>query len=240
MALELEVDEEMPVLRKNRASTGIKELDVILEGGYHRPANAMLIGPTGMEKSVFAYHFAASADPKKENVFFICGDSSPSEIIKKAADFNINMNKDNIHFIDCYSATLGGRRELESTEKIKMLSGPGALNDLSLELNEALKKSTGKNQRFIFQTLSTFVLYNPLDSIRKFMNVIEGRLKGAGATTLYTVEEGVHDKQVLTLLERGMDEIFVLEEKAGKFLLEVPRVPMPIPVKLGASGITIV
>ena len=240
MALELEVDENLPVLRKSRVSTGISELDIILEGGYHNPANVMLIGPTGIEKAVFTYHFATAADLKKENVFFICGDSSPAEIIKKAENFGIDMNRENIHFIDCYSSTLGGREKPESTEKITVLSSPGALNDLSLELSEAMKKSTGKRMKVVFQTLSTFVLYNPPNSIRKFLNVIEGRLKGTGATALYTVEEGVHDKQVLTLLERGMDEIFVLEEKAGKFFLQVPRIPMPVPVRLGASGIAIV
>ncbi len=240
MALELEVDENQPVLRKDRVPTGIDELDVILEGGYHNPANVMLIGPTGTEKAVFAYHFAAAADPKKEAVYFICGDSSPDEIIKQAENFGINMNRENIFFIDCYSPTLGGREEPESTEKITVLSSPGALNDLSLAISEAIRKNADKRLRVVFQTLSTFVIHNPPNSIRKFLGVIEGRLKGAGATTLYVLEEGVHDKQTVTLIERGMEEIFVLEEKAGAFALTVPRIPMPIPVKLGASGITIV
>lgn len=240
MALEMEVNQEKPILRKDKLSTGIDELDLVLEGGYKNPGNIMLLGPTGIEKAVFAYHFAASADPKKENVYFICGDSSPSEIIKKAENFNINLNKENIFFIDCYSNTLGGREKPQSTEKITVLSSPGALNDLSLTLSEAVQKNASKNMRVVFQTLSTFVLYNPPNSIRKFLTVIEGRLKGAGATTLYTVEEGVHDKQVLTLLERGMDQIFILTEAGGKFALEVPRIPMQLPVKLGASGIVIV
>lgn len=240
MALEMEVDEEMPILRKNKLTTGIPDLDLILEGGYANPANVMLIGPTGIEKAVFAYHFAAAADPKKELVYFICGDSSPAEVIKKAENFNIDLNKENIFFIDCYSSTLGGREKPESTERVTVLSSPGALNDLSLSLSEAMSGSSGKKLRIIFQTLSTFVLYNPPNSIRKFLTVIEGRLKGAGATTLYTVEEGVHDKQVLTLLERGMEQIFMLSESGGKFALEVPRVPMPLQVKLGASGIVIV
>ena len=240
MALELEVDQEKPILRKNKVSTGIPDLDLILEGGYSNPANVMLIGPTGIEKAVFAYHFAAAADPKKENVYFICGDSSPSEIIKKAENFNINLNKENIYFIDCYSSTLGGREKPQSTDRITVLSSPGALNDLSLTLSEAVSSSSGKKMRVIFQTLSTFVLYNPPNSIRKFLTVIEGRLKGAGATTLYTVEEGVHDKQVLTLLERGMEQIFVISETGGKFNLEVPRIPMPMAIKLGAAGIILI
>jgi len=37
-----------------------------------------------------------------------------------------------------------------------------------------------------------------------------------------------------------MDELFMLEEKGGKFLLIVPRITMPVPVKLGASGVVVV
>lgn len=236
---ELGVVKELPVLRKNRSSTGIKELDIVLEGGYRNPGNILITGPSGMEKTAFSFHFADAA-PDNENVYFICGDSSPEEIIKKAETIGVGLKKDNIKFVDCYTMTLGGKKEPEHTEKIKVIPGPGALNDLSLELNEAIKESTGKRMRVIFQTLSTFVLYNPQDSIRKFLKVIEGRLKNAGATACYMVDGGVHDKQLMSLLEHGMDEKYYITEKDGGYLLEIPLLAYQIPIKLGPSGINIV
>ena len=236
---ELGVVEKLPVLRKNRSSTGIKELDIILEGGYRNPGNILITGPSGMEKTAFSFHFGDAAGDD-ENVYFICGDSSPEELIKKAETIGVKLNKPHIKFIDCYTMTLGSKKEIPSTEKIKIISGPGALNDLSLEINEAIKESTGKKMRVIFNTLSTFVLYNPQDSIRKFLNVIEGRLKTAGATTCYMVDEGVHDKQLMSLLEHGMDERYYITEKDGGYYLEVPLLSYDIPIKLGPSGINIV
>jgi len=236
---ELGVVEELPVLRKNRSSTGIKELDIILEGGYRNPGNILISGPSGMEKTAFSFHFADAAKPE-ENVYFVCGDSSPSEILKKAETIGVKLNRDNIKFIDCYTMTLGGKKEAESSEKIKVIAGPSALNDLSLELNEAIKESTGKRMRVIFNTLSTFVLYNPKDSIRKFLNVIEGRLKSAEATACYMVDEGVHDKQLMSLIEHGMDEKFNITEKDGGYYLEIPLLSFNIPIKLGPSGINII
>lgn len=238
MAEQLGVDEKLPILKKNKASTGIPDLDVILEGGYQNPGNIMLVGPTGLEKNAFAYHFANAA-PKKEEVYIICGDSSPDEIIKKAENIGISLKQDNIFFVDCYTATLGGREKPTSTEKITVLQSPGALNDLSLVLNEAISKNTGKRMRVIFHTFSNFVLYNPKDSIRKFLSVIEGRLKSGEATVLYLIDEGVHDKQLLGLVEHGMDEKYELEETNGRYRLQVPRLPMLIPVNLGPSGITV-
>lgn len=236
----LGVDKKHPILKKNRLSTGISDLDLILEGGYMNPGNIMLLGPTGNEKAAFAYHFAASADPKKENVYIITADAKPKTIEEKASSIGLDLKGDHIRFIDCYSQTLGSKKEAEPTDKCMVVSGPGALNDISLCLREVVNKSAGKKLRVVFFSLSTFVLYNPKDSIVKFLGVIEGRLKNADGTTLYLVEEGVHEKQLLSLMGHGMDEKLGLNERQGKFLLEVSSVDMPIPIKLGPSGIMVV
>jgi KaiC/GvpD/RAD55 family RecA-like ATPase len=233
--MDLGVNEQMPILRKNRLSSGVQELDLILEGGFVNPGNAIVIGPSGMEKSALAYHFAAAAE--SENAYIICGNSSPADIIKKASTFGISLDRPNVFFIDCYSATLG--RPVESTPRIMMVSGPGALNDISLMLNEAMKASAGKRMRVVFDTLSTFVLYNPKESIRKFLSVIEGRLKTANATTVYLIDEGVHDKQLLSTLEQGADEIYTITDAGGKFFLRVPEADVMIPIKVGPAGLAI-
>lgn len=234
--MELNVDEKMPILKKNRLSTGISDLDLILEGGYKNPGNIIIKGPSGMEKASLAYHFAAAAGPK-ENAYLISGNSSPENIIKKTANMGIDLSK--VKFVDCYSATLG-RGKKESTDNITVVDGPSALNDISLALNEAIRESSEKRMRVVFDTLSTFLLYNSKDSMRKFLNVIEGRLRNAGATTLYLVDEGVHDKQILSLVETGMDETYTMTDKGGKFTLVVPQVGMEIGIKLGPAGITVV
>jgi KaiC/GvpD/RAD55 family RecA-like ATPase len=235
--MNLGVNEQMPILKKNRMPTGVADLDMIHEGGFINPGSVMVIGPTGMEKAALAYHFAAAAS-SNENAYLICGNSSAADTIKKAATFGIDLEKPNVYFIDCYSATLG--RPMESTAKVMMVSGPGALNDISLMLNEAMKASAGKRMRVVFDTLSTFVLYNPRESIRKFLSVVEGRLRTAGATTMCLVDEGVHDKQLVSLLEQGLDEVFTITDAGGRFFLKVPEIEMQIPIKVGPAGLTIV
>lgn len=233
------VDPELPILKNSKVSTGIRDLDIILEGGYQNPGNIMVIGPTGMEKLAFAFHFAAAANPKKEVVYIITGDATPDSVKKKASSVGISLNKENINFIDCYSATLG-RKELPPDEGgVSYVSGPGALNDISLAINEAIRSSAGKRIRVIYYSLSTFVLYNPKDSILKFLQVVGGRLKNAGATTMYLVEEGVHDKQLISLVEHSMDEKYNLVDRGGKFDVDIAGVGVPVPFKMGPSGITI-
>ncbi|MFH1785010.1 MAG: ATPase domain-containing protein [Candidatus Micrarchaeota archaeon] len=236
--MSLGVNEEMPVLKNNRLSSGIPDLDIIVEGGYLNPGNVMMMGPGGIEKNALAYHFAAAA-PQTENAYIICAGHSPNDVKDKANSIGINLNKDNIKFIDCYTVTLGSS-EVKPTEKIRVVGGPSALNDLSLTINEVIAENTGKKIRIIFDTLSTFVLYNQKDSIRKFLNLIEGRLKGVGATTIYLVDEGVHDKQTISLLLQGMDSVYMISDNSsGRVTLTVPDLDMLIPIKVGPTGVVI-
>jgi len=228
------VDDTIPILKKNRMSTGIRDLDIVLEGGYINPGNVMLVGPAGSAKSAFAFHFAAAAGPN-ENIYFITADATPEGIKEKAASLGIKI-KDRTVFIDCYSSTIGGEKPSESE---LVIPGPSSLNDLSLAINEAIVQSMGKKMRVVFYGLSTFLLYNPKDSILKFLQVVGGRLKKADATTLMLVEEGVHDKQLISTAGHMMDEIYTLAEKEGLLELELPSIAASVPIKLGPAGITV-
>ena len=234
----LAVNRQMPILRKNKMPTGIADLDILMEGGYRNPANIILRGPTGPEKATVSYHFVATVSPE-EHAFIVCSNTSPQDVISKAATYGLNLSS--IHFIDCYSATL--RKDLQDTSTTKIVPGASALNDLSIALNEEIKFATGKRLRVVFDTLSGFVLYNSQDSMRKFLGIICGRLKTANATTLFLLEEGVHDKQVVGVIEQLMDERFLITDKgteSGGTILTMPDIEIPIPFKLGPSGLTII
>ncbi|MBI5051171.1 hypothetical protein HZC08_00260 [Candidatus Micrarchaeota archaeon] len=233
----LSVDEKFPILKKSKSSAGIPELDTLLEGGYSHPGLVMLLGPTGMEKMAFAFHFAKEGLNRGEKVFYINSDSTPEDVRNKAASFGCELEDEkNFRFIDCYSSTLGSKAQ---TSRDIIVPGPSALNDLSLAINEAIKESAGKKMRVIFHSLSAFVLYNPKDSILKFIQVIGGRLKNADATVLLLVEDGMHEKQLLATLERSMDEKFVIHDRGGSFELELTSISASVPIKLTPAGIAI-
>lgn len=234
----LGVDEKHPILRKNRAATGIAEFDTMLEGGYVNPGMVMVLGPTGMEKMAFAFQFAGAAK-EKEKVFYITADAGPEDIINKASTVGIDLKPSkNLKFIDCYTSTLGSKQEAKPEHVA--IAGPSALNDLSLAINEAIKESAGFKIRVVFHSLSSFVLYNPKDSLLKFLQVAGGRLKTADATIMMLVEDGMHDKQVLSAIDHSMDQRYIIHDKGGAFELEIPDIPAFVPIKLTPEGIKIV
>ena len=236
----LGVDKDMPILRKNRLSTGIRELDIILEGGYQNPANIILMGPSGMEKNAVAFHFLAEGlKSKKDAVLAFSIDSAPQAMKDKASSIGLELNDENLFFIDCYSSTLGMPIP-EGSKQLIYVPGPSALEDMSVAIKEVINRTAGKKLRVVFYSLSSMMLYNPKESLVKFLQVVGGRLKNAEATTLLLVEEGVHDKQFLGMVEHGMDDKMTIHDKGGSFELELQSLGVSIPIKLGPNGISIV
>ena len=82
----------------------------------------MLRGPPGPEKFAFSFHFASSADVKKETVYFICGDTSPADLIKKAEDI-ARREKIEVHK-GVYAAVSGPN--LETAAEYRFLRTIGA------------------------------------------------------------------------------------------------------------------
>lgn len=225
--------------RKDRILTGVHGLDVVLEGGYQNASTNMLLAPAGQEKFAFAFHFAWAGIKQGDKVVYIVLDLNPEEIETRASTFGMNFKEhtgNKLIFIDAYSQSIGAR---EGSRKDILIAGPGALNDLSLALNDVINKAEAKPMRIILHSLSTLTLYSQAESVLKFLQVIDGRLKNANATSLWLVDEGIHDKKFITSLETMCNSVFSISDKDGMRMLYISDIPIPIQIRIGAAGIEI-
>lgn len=230
---------ERGFFRKDRISSGVEELDIALEGGYQNPGTVMVLGPSGAEKLAFAFHFVSAGVSEGEKVAYIAFDMSPEEIEAKAGTVGLNFKSHvgkELFFIDAYSQTIGAK---ETGRKDIMVPGPAALNDLSLALNDLMGQSEGKRLRVVFHSLSSLSLYSAPETVIKFLQVIQGRLKGANATDLWLVDEGMHDQKFINSLVSLCDQVLSISEKAGVHELAVPGIPVPLQIRAGPAGLEI-
>lgn len=213
-------------IKRTTLSSGIDELDRALDGGYSNPSNVMLLGPGGIRKDMLAYRFAqCSLKSEDEFTIFITADVAPASIKEKAAAHGIDLSGENIAFIDCYSSTIG----LFSGEMgVIRIAGPQCLEDISFAINEIMSRTPGKKIRTVFHSLSTFLLFNPRSSVLKFLQVITGRLRNAGATSMFLVEDNAHDKQLISTVERLMDEKYAVLDRESALELEIPSLGLLI------------
>jgi len=228
-------EKDLPIFRKDRISTGVEPLDLMLEGGYKYPGTALLMAPTGSEKQCFAAHFASAGLSEGDSVIYITTDKTPKEVEKTAAGWDLHFKgPGKIFYIDCYS-----QGEASGKANIYKVGGPGALNEISLYISEILRNNEGKKIRLVFHTFSTFALYNEMGSLFKFLDSVEGRVKGAGGSVLLLVEEGMHEERFLTTLRHTIDEEYTLRNKDKIKELISSRLPVAVPLKVGPLGVEV-
>jgi KaiC/GvpD/RAD55 family RecA-like ATPase len=234
---ELGVNKNLPVLRLNRASTGISQFDIMLDGGYKNPASVALIGPGGMEKPAFAFHFISAGIQAGDRVLIITTDRTPDELERMAGEMGISIKSELVKYLDCYSSTISA--PAPPTPTVTQISGPGALNELSLTINESVEQMKAKRLRVVFYSLSTLSVHSQPDSLFKFLSLVDGRLKNANATTLFLIDEGMHDEKFLTQMKHSVDQEFTIKVSEGAKFVSSPEFPMDVPIKLGPLGVEV-
>ena len=236
---ELGVNKNLPVLRLNRASTGVSQFDIMLDGGYKNPSTVALIGPSGPEKTVFAFHFVSAGIQAGDKIIYITTDRTPDELEGMAGEWGMIIKSDAVKYLDCYSLTISAQTPSTARPNVVQISSPSALNELSLAINEALEQMQGKRLRVVFHSLSTLAVHSQQESISKFLSLVEGRLKNANATTLLMIDEGMHDDKFLTMLKHSVNEEFTIKVFQGAKVVSSPDLPIEVPIRIGPLGVEV-
>ncbi len=200
--------------------TGIAKLDEGMKGGLREKSNVLVIGPPGPEKVGIALKFIEQGLNDGDGSLYITTDVGPKEIEENSSLLAEHANKDLI-FIDCYSWTLG---EQPAGRKDIMVPGPSALNDLSIGIAQAMQKlfKPDKKLRVVMHSLSTLLLYNNPEVVYRFTQITGARLKSSNATTLFLIEEGMHDQKVVTTIKHLVDSVIEVKNENGKIMLRAP------------------
>ncbi len=83
---------ERPVITE-RVSTGVAQLDAMLDGGYYRAATVLITGFPGTAKSTLAGAFAEAACARGERTLFISFASDAAETMRNFASVGIQLER---------------------------------------------------------------------------------------------------------------------------------------------------
>ncbi|MEM4366691.1 MAG: ATPase domain-containing protein [Candidatus Anstonellales archaeon] len=224
---------------ENKESTGIRELDIIMEGGFTKPGIVAIKGDVGKEMNYFALSFASEVIKRGGLVFYNVSTTVPSDIEKKAEDMSMNIKtfvNDQLFFIDSYSG-ISGQRDVNRHDII--VESPSLLNELSLAINDALEKAKGKNFAFIFHTASAFLLHNEPASVVKFFQLNLGKIKTAGGIAILLIDKGTEQKDFISFVEYITDDYITIDVKEGTGYLNISGINVSIPIRSTAVGVEI-
>ncbi len=82
----------MHIVSNERVSSGITELDEMLEGkGFYRGSTVLISGTAGVGKTSISAHFAEAACKRGERVLYFCFEESPSQLIRNMHSIGIKL-----------------------------------------------------------------------------------------------------------------------------------------------------
>lgn len=153
-----------------RISSGITELDKMLEGkGYYRGSTVLVSGTAGVGKTSMAAHFAEAACKRGERVLYFCFEESPYQLIRNMRSIGINLepwvHKGLLQFQATRPTFYGLEMHLAVTHK--------AVNAFKPEI-------------VIMDPINTFILGDTENEVKSMLMRIVDFLKGNQITALFT------------------------------------------------------
>ncbi len=113
---------------------------------------------------------------------------------------------DEITFVDCASGLCGEHPE---EEKVIFLKNPADLTNLSIILDEYFHK-LGEGSFLVFDSLSTMLIYTPIDVLTKFTHSLGVKIKSHGIKSLILAVNQEAVKELVNFLSTVADKIMYL------------------------------
>jgi circadian clock protein KaiC len=123
-------------MNEKRVSTGIHELDALLDGGFRRGKTYLVLGEPGTGKTIFALQFLHQALKDGEKALYVAIDEKPADLVEQAAslgwDLTPHIEQKNLLILDA-SALI--------TARVSDISAKNDLQKIIVELNNHIAKS---------------------------------------------------------------------------------------------------
>ena len=200
------------------ASSGIPALDKLLVDGYPDRSSVLVVGPPGIGKEALGYWFTSIGLSQGDFTIYVTK-RSLRDIVRDAAGFGVDYSS-RIPFL---IARDGG----QSKFNINDLAG------LSYSIKEVMKSNQGRRIRIAMDVISPLLMLNPSATVYKFLSQLIEDVKQYDAILLASIEESMHDKQVLSAMQElfdGVLEMRFFEEALSPIpLLRVSKMTGSLP-----------
>jgi len=148
---------------------------------------------------------------RKEGIpgIFVTLNKDAKSLVEMLNKNNVDCN--DIFIVDAISKTKAGRAETNGN--ISFVGSPNDLTEMEAQIMDFVERLPPGNRFFIFDSLSTMLIYNAEKTVEKFVHSLSERLRSLGFKTIFTI------------MESGNEEIMsVLAQFCDKAIKPVPRI----------------
>ena len=211
---------------------GLEKLDSELKGGISDKSSILLFGPPKSGKTLFGMHFLFEGLSNDEYGIFIITNNFPEELVKRLENIgkvDLILEKGLLRFVDCYSAHAGV--EKGNTMFIVRVNGPIALTEIGIAFIKIMKQiPRGSKVRLVLDSVSTLIIHNSPRTIATFIQKLNEATKSAGVSSMFILEEGMHEEKDVATLNSILDMMIHLKSEKDKNFIEVVGIGAPKPI----------
>ena len=187
----------------------MKQIDVFpgstkLVQGQLPPSSILVIGPSGIGKTILSKHFIYNGLVQGEPGIYLSTDESPEKIASsmKSYGFDTEPYKKNGTFrvVDCYSWRMGGKSSSEYC-----VSNPADLMAVSIAIDQARDGLTKAS--FVLDSMTGLmtVCSHNITFFSKFLQVIVAKTRSAEGNAMFLASPEAHDQVFMSYMREIFD-----------------------------------
>jgi len=207
-----------------QVTTGSKDLDKFFEGGLPYGRNTFICGTPGSGKTVFAYSFIAQGLREGDLCVYSFSNETEKEITEGLKFVGLEntssyKKKGQLEFLKLTDPE--DQRVCNITSDITT----GYLFDIKKTINKVISKRKNKDVkiRFVFNTLLKLIMLCDSKTIYRFVSDLTNFLKEKEVTTIFLLQKGSGDTNILNAIEELMNVVVELEIHSKNDGVEVER-----------------
>jgi KaiC/GvpD/RAD55 family RecA-like ATPase len=179
--------------------------------GYPDKSAVLVTGAPGVGKQALGYWFTHSGLMQGDFCLYVTR-LSTREVLKDAKAFGVDYG----NRIPFWISSEGGQIKYDYRD----------LAGLSFSIKDILKKNNERRIRIVADVFSPLLMLNPPDSIYKFLTQLLADVKQYDAVLLATLEDGMHEPQVMTAMQSLFDGVIELKiyDEGGLSYVPILRV----------------
>jgi len=170
----------------------VPALDPLLGDGYPDKSTVLVVGPPGIGKEALGYWFTQSGLLQGDFCLYVTR-LSVKEVLQDEKGFGIDTQQK----VPLWCASDGGQIRFDVND----------LAGLSYNIKETLKQNAGRRVRIVLDAVSSLLMLNQPETIYRFLTQLFADVKQYDAVLLATLEEGMHQPQVLAAMQQLFDGV---------------------------------
>lgn len=206
------------------STTGVPQLDTLLGGGVPERQRVLLYGPSFQGKEVLARQAVVANLQRGTPVVLLLTNATVDDVRNNLRQMDPKYDEYEdarlIWFVDAYSRSIGVD---DSEDRVHYVDSAVDLNGISLAMNRVQAEIIKEHDEhvFVIDSASTLVLYSNCQATFRFLQVLVGRARQAGATALILLDHGMHSEAEVQMFRHLVDGVIEARDNKDRPQLRV-------------------